>query len=84
MYGLVKCIRNTLLLFAAYHGFVTVGLTRIFNSNFTLTFTMMLGHDMKLIVACELVMYNQNTKNQVNVSLEFYEIHAFNLLQNST
>lgn len=40
---------------AAYHGFVTVGLTRIFNSNFTLTFTMMLGHDMKLIVPCELI-----------------------------
>lgn len=56
-----------------------------FSSNFTLTFTMILGHDMKLIIACELVMYNQNTKNQVNiVSLEYYEIHSFNLLQNST
>lgn len=56
-----------------------------FSSNFTLTFTMILGHDMKLIVACGLVMYNQNTKNQVNkVSLEYYEIHSFNLLQNST
>lgn len=47
---------------------------------------MVLGHDMKLIVTCELVMYNQNTKNQVNISLEYYEIHvhSFNLLQNST
>lgn len=44
---------------------------------------MILGHDMKLIIACELVMYNQNTKNQVNISLK-YEIHSFNLLQNST
>lgn len=83
-YGLVKCTRNILLLLAAYHGFATVGLTQIFASNFTLTFTMVLGHDMKLIVTCELVMYNQNTKNQVNISLEYYEIHSFNLLQNST
>lgn len=45
---------------------------------------MILGHDMKLIVTCELVMYNQNTKNQVNISLEYYEIRSFNLLQNST
>lgn len=45
---------------------------------------MVLGHDMRLIVACELVMYNQNTKNQVNISLEYYEIYSFNLLQNST
>lgn len=78
------CKINTLLLLAAYHGFATVGLTQIFASNFTSTFTMILGHDMKLIVACELVMYNQNTKNQVNISLEYYEIHSFNLLQNST
>lgn len=83
-YGLVKCIRNTLLLLAAYHGFATVGLTQIFASNFTLTFTMILGYDMKLIIACELVMYNQNTKNQVNISFKYYEIHSFNLLQNST